>query len=271
MELEDHDRGLAFDLKTMSRRSMLGSLARAGMMVSLVGCGAAVNGSSSDGSNTGNSAANEVASTGCGAIPTETEGPYPGDGSNGPNALATTGVVRSDIRSSFNGLSGTAAGIPITVILTIVNSNASCIALPGYTVYLWHCDQGGQYSLYDLPAQNYLRGVQEADSAGQVIFTSIFPGCYAGRWPHMHFEVFPSLASATSAANKVRTSQLALTTNACNQVYATSGYASSQSNFSRVSLSTDNVFSDGWDLQIPELTGDVTNGFTLRLQVGVPV
>ena len=29
--------------------------------------------------------------------------------------------------------------------------------------------------------QNYLRGVQAADGSGNVTFTSIFPGCYAGR------------------------------------------------------------------------------------------
>ena len=36
-------------------------------------------------------------------IPQETEGPYPADGSNGPTVLTSTGVVRSDIRSSFAG------------------------------------------------------------------------------------------------------------------------------------------------------------------------
>ena len=36
-----------------------------------------------------------------GTIPEETAGPYPGDGSNGPNVLTESGVVRSDIRSSF--------------------------------------------------------------------------------------------------------------------------------------------------------------------------
>src|SRR5262245_50005654 len=36
-------------------------------------------------------------------IPAETAGPYPGDGSNGPNVLVQSGVVRSDIRTSFGG------------------------------------------------------------------------------------------------------------------------------------------------------------------------
>jgi protocatechuate 3,4-dioxygenase beta subunit len=53
--------------------------------------------------------------------------------------------------------------------------------------------------------QNDLRGIQESDATGKVTFTSIYPACYAGRWPHNHFEVYPSLATAVSAANKIAT------------------------------------------------------------------
>jgi len=41
-----------------------------------------------------------------GGLHRETQGPFPGDGSNSANVLNQTGVVRSDIRSSFAGLSG---------------------------------------------------------------------------------------------------------------------------------------------------------------------
>lgn len=182
-----------------------------------------------------------------------------------------SGIVRSDIRSSFGSYSGTAAGIPLTINLTLVNTNASCAALSGYAIYIWHCDRDGNYSLYTVTNQNYLRGVQVTDSVGKVSFTSIFPGCYSGRWPHIHFEIYPSLASATSSSNNIKTSQIALTTNACNQVYATTGYSSSQSNFRNITLATDNVFSDGYSLQIAEMTGDTTNGFVLNLEIGIAV
>jgi hypothetical protein len=81
--------------------------------------------------------------------PSETGGPYPGDGTNGPNVLVQTGIVRSDIRSSF-GTSGTttAPGVPLTVTLQLVNTNANCAPLVGYVVYLWHCDASGRYSMY---------------------------------------------------------------------------------------------------------------------------
>ena len=138
-------------------------------------------------------------------------------------------------------------------------------------MYLWHCDKLGRYSLYSsgVTNQNYLRGVQEADATGRVSFTTIFPGCYSGRWPHIHFEVYPSLAAATSVANKIATSQIALPKATCDLVYATSGYEASVTNLSQVSLATDNVFSDGSALELATITGSVAAGLTATLTVAV--
>lgn len=204
----------------------------------------------------------------CAALPEETAGPYPGDGSNGPSVLNQVGVVRRDIRPSFAGLSGTAEGVPLTVTLTVVSAG-SCTPLAGRAVYLWHCDREGRYSLYSsgVTNQNFLRGVQETDASGQVSFTSIFPGCYAGRWPHIHFEVFPSLAAATTAANEIKTSQLAFPKTACDAVYATTGYQASLTNLAGVSLATDNVFRDGATTQLAAMTGSAPAGFTATLTV----
>jgi len=204
------------------------------------------------------------------AVTTDTAGPYPGDGSNGPDVLGLTGAVRNDIRSSFAGLSGTADGVPLTIVLTIVSAS-TCEPLSGRAVYLWHCDRQGRYSLYSSGAtnQNYLRGVQGADSSGVVTFTSIFPACYSGRWPHIHFEVYPSLSAATSVSNKVATSQIALPKATCDEVYATSSYEASVATLSRVSLTTDNVFSDGAALELATITGSVTGGLTAALTVAV--
>jgi hypothetical protein len=163
--------------------------------------------------------------------------------------------VRSDIRSSFAGLSGAADGVQLALVLTIVSAS-TCAPLAGRAVYLWHCDRPGRYSLYSsgVTNQNYLRGVQEADANGVVTFTSIFPGCYSGRWPHIHFEVYPSLSAATSVGNKIATSQIALPKTACDEVYDIAGYEGSVTNLSRVTLASDNVFSDGSALELA--TGD---------------
>src|SRR4029078_4075641 len=100
-------------------------------------------------------------------IPEETPGPFPGDGSNGPDVLSQTGVVRKDIRSSFGSSSGVAAGAPLSIRLVLADG-ADCAPLAGAAVYVWHCDQAGNYSLYSQAAanENYLRGVPAAGDDG---------------------------------------------------------------------------------------------------------
>ena len=129
----------------------------------------------------------------------------------------------------------------------------------------------GGYSMYSNGVQNenYLRGVQVADANGNVKFTSVFPGAYSGRWPHIHFEVYPSLDKATSSKNKLATSQLALPEDVCNTVYATDGYSASIRNMQQTTLSSDNVFRDGWTTQLASATGSPANGYVATLVVGV--
>lgn len=107
------------------------------------------------------------------------------------NALALAGTNRSDIRSSIGASSTTAQGIRLTIKLRIVDVSDGCNPWAKAGVYVWHCDRGGNYSLYSaaISTENYLRGLQETDSDGYVTFVSIFPACYSGRWPHIHYEV----------------------------------------------------------------------------------
>ncbi len=266
------DQGLAFDVETiLDRRRMLKligfSSLSAGIFV-LTGCGpsgASAGASASAGSSSGTAAD-------CAVIPEETGGPFPADGSNGPDVLNQSGVVRNDIRSSFGEFSGTAAGVPLTIKLAIQDMSNDCAALSGAAVYLWHCDQEGRYSLYSQGAtdQNYLRGVQAAGNDGIVTFSSIFPACYSGRWPHIHFEVYPSLEKATDDANKIATSQIALPEDACNAVYATAGYEQSVQNMQNVSLTSDNVFGeDGGVRQLGTVSGSPDQGYVVELTVPV--
>ena len=149
--------------------------------------------------------------------------------------------------------------LPMTIGLTLQDTTKNCAAGAGMAVYVWHCDRSGDYSLYssDTADQNYLRGVQVADQKGRVSFTSIFPACYAGRWPHIHFEVFDSLESAVAGENARLTSQIALPEDACTAVFGhDTGYAASVQNMSNVTLSSDNVFGDGWDAELANVTGD---------------
>ena len=305
---QDHHRGLAVDLgrlgeQALQRRGALRWLASAGAL-GLIGCGgggdsagsasAATIGTTgttgttgtgttigtSTGTTTGTSTGTgtTTAVSNCSVIPEETVGPYPGDGSNAgangiANALALSGIVRSDIRSSIGSASAIAGGVPLTVKLRIVNTNGNCADLAGYAVYLWHCDREGRYSMYSggVTGENYLRGVQPTDSAGLAAFTTIYPGCYSGRVPHIHFEVYRSSTTATSFSNKLKTSQLTFPTATSSEVYAVAGYEASVRNNAAISVASDNVFSDGATLQIASVTGSVAAGYVAALTVGISV
>jgi len=166
----------------------------------------------------------------------------------------------------------------MTLTLTVVNTNNSCAPLAGYAIYLWHCDAAGKYSLYDLPTESYLRGIQVTDSNGQCTFTTIFPGCYNGRYPHIHFEVFASLATASAGTGRSARliSQMALPSAACSTVYSgSSTYSSSVSAFNNSSISGDNVFGDNTAAQITQQTlamsGSVSAGYTATNKIGIAV
>lgn len=201
-------------------------------------------------------------------IPDETQGPFPADGSNGPNLLDTDGVVRADITGSIGELSGTAEGVPLTIALTVVDA-ATGSPLPGAAVYLWHCTADGRYSIYEIDDQNYLRGIQVADAAGRLSFTTVFPGCYPGRWPHAHFEVYDTIDQATAGSDVRKTSQLALPEADCVAVYADARYGNSSSSLDRLSLDTDGVFRDGWTDQLTTVAGSNDAGYTASLLVRV--
>ena len=185
--------------------------------------------------------------------------------------LTLSGIVHSDIRTSIGTASGVAQGVPLTIRLKVVNVGASCANAEGAAVYLWHCDRDGNYSLYSsgVTGENYLRGVQVADADGYVTFTTIFPGCYAGRMPHVHFEVYPTLAKSTLASNRIKTSQFTFPAATLLDAYTATGYTASVRNLANISLATDNVFSDGVTLQTAAVTGTVSAGYVATLQVGV--
>jgi protocatechuate 3,4-dioxygenase beta subunit len=255
------DQGLGFDVTTLlSRRRVLRALGLGATAAGLAACGSGTTGTTA------------ASGTGLVEIPDETAGPYPGDGSNGPNVLAESGIVRSDIRSSFGGASGTADGVPLAIRLTVLDIANGGSAFAGAAVYVWHCNRDGGYSMYSdgIEDQNYLRGVQIADSSGRVSFTSTFPACYSGRWPHIHFEVYPDQAGIAEASNAIATSQIALPQDACAVVYGQPGYEQSVRNLSQVTLATDNVFGDdGGARELGAVTGDVTRGYTVSLTAAI--
>ncbi|KTS04146.1 dioxygenase family protein [Microbacterium testaceum] len=282
------DQGAPFDIRTLvSRRGILGLVVLGAGTATLAACAPAASSATPTKTATATASASPTATASAtptagassvaaalpaGEIPDETAGPYPGDGSNGADVLEQSGIIRSDLRSSLDG-GATASGTPMTLNLTIFDDANGDTPMTGAAVYVWHCDTEGNYSMYSSGIENetYLRGVQIVGDDGVVSFTSIFPGCYDGRWPHIHFEVYPSADSITDASNAIATSQVALPKDTCDVVYAdTSLYPSSASNLSRVSLDSDNVFGDdGGVLQLATTSGDNASGWTVSLGVRV--
>lgn len=299
----DHGHSLAEDMTLMSamvaRRRALKWFAGAGTAALVAGCGggggsdtvAVVTGTTATPTPTPTATATATptptptatptsTTTVCIADPTETAGPYPADGTNTSggstsNVLTVSGIVRSDIRASFLSTTTVATGVQMKITLTLVNVNAACAPLAGYAVYLWHCDRSGNYSLYSgATAESYLRGVQVTDANGQVTFTTIFPACYSGRWPHMHFEIFSSLTNALGGRYAVLTSQLAMPAATCATIFAdTVTYPTSASNLRSVTLANDNVFGDNSSAQLaqqtPAITGSAAAGLVASALIGI--
>ncbi|KRA82787.1 intradiol ring-cleavage dioxygenase [Altererythrobacter sp. Root672] len=246
----------------MDRRRLLGGMALGLGGMILTACGSRAGAQGEDAA--------------CAASPTETRGPFPADGSNGGarpiNVLDLDGVARRDIRSGFAGMGGTAEGVPLELEIELVGSG--CGALPGHAVYLWQNDAEGAYSLYNLAETNYLRGLQPSDAGGRVRFTSIIPGCYGGRYPHCHFEVFESAQAAIGGARPLLVSQLAFPDAECRAIYGGDGrYGDSLRNLERLPIGRDFVFGDsdpaGQQRQTLKLTGDLTRGYQGTAVVGL--
>lgn len=280
---------LADDLDIMLRRrhllAMMGG-SSAAFLAACSGGGSSSDTTTSTGStgggsgNSGGGSSGGSSSGACVSYSEETNGPYPADGSNNANGavanvLIDSGIIRSDMTTSFAGMSGTAAGVALEMTLTIVDTSNSCAALEGYAVYAWHCNAIGEYSVYDLADQNYLRAVGITDANGQVTFQTIYPGCYPGRWPHIHFEVYESESAATHYSNRVLCSQIAMPTSESSYVYSVrTDYGNSSTNFANIpSIYSDNVFGDNSDDEIEaqtmNLTGDDTNGYEGTVTIGL--
>ncbi len=185
----------------------------------------------------------------CSVTSSETAGPFP---TKDPSSLSMI-----DIRSDRKG-------VPFSIKITIQNKNNSCAALAGATVDIWHCDKDGYYSEYggtgmqsaNFTSVHFLRGRQVTDANGLAGFTSIFPGWYSGRAPHIHVHIYDSTGKS------LLVTQIAFPTDVCDTVYttATDLYTKGKQDTSNTS---DNVFSDSLANELGAVVGNITDGYTI--------
>ena len=235
----------------MSRREALGMIGAVGATVAAA-CGGETPISPSDvtTSSTTTPTTPTTGAAACAVSPSETEGPYP----------SVTHFMRSDIREG-------SAGIPLTLVLTVVNVNNVCSPVANANVEIWQCDAAGHYSEYsqggyDGRSQTFLRGTQTTDSAGRVTFTTVYPGWYQGRATHIHIEV-------TINGRSVKVTQIAFPESVNAQVYSTGVYAARGNN--PTSNSRDGIFADSLSSELAVLSGDTTSGFMGTYTVGIAV
>jgi protocatechuate 3,4-dioxygenase beta subunit len=200
----------------------------------------------------GDSSSSSSSSGSCTATSSETAGPYP--------TITPSSYVRSNI---VDGQSG----VPLTVKIYIKNTNNSCAALSGALVDIWHCTAVGYYSEYtdtpgggyatvDYTASHFLRGRQSTDSDGLVTFTSIFPGWYSPRAPHIHAHIY------NSSGTSLLITQIAFPTDVCNTVYTTASDYTAHGT-QDTSNANDMVFSDSLANELSSVTGSVSAGYVL--------
>jgi protocatechuate 3,4-dioxygenase beta subunit len=186
---------------------------------------------------------------GCTKTPSETQGPFP---TKNPSTLAL-----ADIRSDRDG-------VPMTIAIVVKDKKDNCTPLQGAIVDIWHCDKDGNYSEYggtgmqqtNYTAAHFLRGRQTANSQGAVGFSSIFPGWYSGRAPHIHVHVY------NASGKSLLVTQIAFPKEICDNVYTNSSIYSSRGKQDTTN-ENDNVFSDGVTNELAVVDGSVGTGYTL--------
>lgn len=237
------------DNTRLDRRALLGRLGLAAGGALVAACGdspTAPSSTSTDTTTTTTTTGGTTTSTACVVAPSETIGPYP----------SRTDMVRSDLREDRSGTR-------LDLTIQVVNTNASCAAVEGAEVEIWHCDVAGDYSQYGSQTNaTWLRGIQRTNASGEVLFTTIYPGWYQGRATHIHIEVVMS-------GRSVKVTQIAFPESVNNTVYQSGVYASRGTN--PQSNASDGIFSDGLSSQLVTPTGSVSAGYTARYQLGIAV
>jgi len=264
-------------VSALDRRQLLKVLSTMGVSMAVLRCGGAMQNADFSSGSSGSGTTDGSSSGSCVEMVSETNGPFPADGSNSAgdgnstlldDVYANSPIIRSNIVSNYDGTQ-TVSGVPLTLTMTLQNTNNSCEILSGYYIYIWHCTPAGQYSAYTgsgngthTRTETYLRGIQQTNASGQVTFTTVYPGWYSGRTVHIHVEVYKTLADSTT----VKTTQLAFPMSTNYTVQSASGYNGTSG---MMTNSSDGIFSDGTSTEMVTISGDNTNGYQASIAIRV--
>ncbi|WP_425237275.1 intradiol ring-cleavage dioxygenase [Ulvibacterium sp.] len=207
----------------------------------------------------GDLSSNTDSSGDCSETPGETEGPFP---TKDPEDLERVNIV------------GDRTGIGLDINITIRNVNDSCNILVGAIVDIWHCDKDGYYSEYggtqmqsvDYSDNHFLRGRQLTDTDGLAKFSSIFPGWYQSRSTHIHVHIYDNDGISllvTQIAFPEGENSAVVRVNAADEY----GYTKGMGGYTY--HADDNVFSDGVEEELSNVSGSIDEGFVLTHDIYV--
>lgn len=176
---------------------------------------------------------------------------------------------RSDIRfepADSSVTEGTLLALTIGIFEVVGNR---CSPLKGAQVDVWHCDAWGVYSgvadrPFDTTGLIFLRGYQIADAKGKAQFKTIYPGWYSGRAVHIHFMIRIIVANGQRYEF---VSQLFFDDALTDRVHAQKPYKSKGQRNTR--NSSDNIFANGGDQLLLDVTGNSKSGYTARINIGL--
>lgn len=177
----------------------------------------------------------------CSLTPEQTEGPY----------YIDVDKIRADIREDRQG-------VPLRLAARVMDVDG-CTPVKDVVFEVWHCDAGGLYSGFEQASRGtggppgrgsggtdqtrYLRGAQVTNDDGIAVITTIYPGWYQGRTPHIH-------AKVQLTNSKALTTQLYFDDKVSDEVYAKAPYSGRQGR--RTLNGDDNIYRRQTTLTVSE-------------------
>ena len=180
----------------------------------------------------------------CILTPEQTEGPYYIDGEK----------LRRNITEGR-------PGTPLLLRAFVVNA-ATCKAIRGATVDIWHADAGGVYSGFGQGSGNrtFMRGLQKTNAKGLALFRTVYPGWYQGRTVHIHVKVH-------LGGNVVHTGQLYFPDSLTDAVYRKAPYAARGAR--DVRNANDSIFRNGGSKSLVSVGKNSAGVYLATIMMGV--
>ncbi|KAF9793388.1 Intradiol ring-cleavage dioxygenase [Thelephora terrestris] len=207
-----------------------------------------------------------IQNTTCLTSPEVVEGPY----------YVNNEMVRQDVRESQKG---------VTLVMDFgVMDTSTCTPINNAFVEIWHANATGSYGGYSTnnfdSSETFLRGGWYTDSNGIAELTTVYPGYYTGRTPHVHIMVrtnWTESANGTLVSHSgslVHIGQMFFNESWNDEVFATSPYTEDKND--RTLNSQDSILSSAFQsgynayTSLQYLNGnDLSGGLVGYLTLGV--